>query len=158
MALEVGRAAPAIELPADDGTTWRLADQAGRPVVLYFYPKDDTPGCTAQACAVRDAWADLTATGAAVVGISPDPADRHQAFRAAHDLPQVLLTDASRDVLRAYGAWGPKQRDGRTVEGVIRSSVVIAADGRVAAVRSPIDPTDQVAFGHDALSGLAGTG
>lgn len=154
MTVVEGAPAPDFTLPAHDGTPWSLEQHRGAPVVLYFYPKDSTSGCSAQACDVRDRWAELSAAGAIVVGISPDDADSHRAFRADLDLPQTLLVDADRAVLRAYGAWGTKVKDGQEVQGVIRSSVVIDPAGTVLAVRSPIDPTDQAQFalatlGHD---------
>jgi peroxiredoxin Q/BCP len=151
MSVVEGTPAPDFTLPAHDGSPWSLEEHRGAPVVLYFYPKDATPGCTTQACDLRDRWAELSAAGAVVVGISPDGVESHQSFRADHDLPQTLLVDADHAVLEAYGAWGDKVKDGRTVQGVIRSSVVIDAAGTVLAVRSPIDPADQAQF---ALSSL----
>jgi peroxiredoxin Q/BCP len=151
MSVVEGTPAPDFTLPAHDGSQWSLEQHRGTPVVLYFYPRDTTAGCTTQACDVRDRWAELSAAGAVVVGISPDGAESHRSFRADHDLPQTLLVDADHAVLQAYGAWGDKEKDGRTVQGVIRSSVVIDASGSVLAVRSPIDPTDQAQF---ALSSL----
>jgi peroxiredoxin Q/BCP len=151
MSVVEGTPAPDFTLPAHDGSPWSLEEHRGAPVVLYFYPKDATPGCTTQACDLRDRWAELSAAGAVVVGISPDGAESHQSFRAEHDLPQTLLVDADHAVLQAYGAWGDKVKDGRTVQGVIRSSVVIDSAGTVLAARSPIDPADQAQF---ALSSL----
>jgi len=151
MSVVEGTPAPDFTLPAHDGAPWSLEQHRGAPVVLYFYPRDATAGCTTQACDVRDRWAELSAAGAVVVGISPDAAESHQSFRADHDLPQTLLVDADHAVLQAYGAWGSKVKDGRTVQAVIRSSVVIDAAGTVLAVRSPIDPADQAQF---ALSSL----
>jgi thioredoxin-dependent peroxiredoxin len=151
MSVVEGTPAPDFTLPAQDGSPWSLEQHRGAPVVLYFYPRDATAGCTTQACDVRDRWSELSAAGAVVVGISPDGAESHRSFRADHDLPQTLLVDADHAVLQAYGAWGNKEKDGRTVQGVIRSSVVIDAAGTVLATRSPIDPVDQAQF---ALSSL----
>jgi thioredoxin-dependent peroxiredoxin len=151
MTVVEGTAAPGFTLTAHDGTPWSLEQQHGAPVVLYFYPRDATSGCTAQACDVRDRWPEIAAVEAVVVGISPDGAESHRAFRADHDLPQTLLVDADRAVLQAYGAWGTKVKDGHSVQGVIRSSVVIDSDGIVLAVRSPIDPADQAQFALAAL-------
>jgi peroxiredoxin Q/BCP len=151
MSVVEGTPAPDFTLPAHDGSPWSLEEHRGAPVVLYFYPKDASSGCTTQACSVRDRWVELSEAGAVVVGISPDGAESHQAFRADHDLPQTLLVDPDHAVLQAYGAWGNKVKDGRTVQGVIRSSVVIDAAGTVLAVRSPIDSADQAQF---ALSSL----
>jgi peroxiredoxin Q/BCP len=143
--------APLFQTRTADGDVWSLADHLGKPVVLYFYPKDETPGCTAQACDVRDNWSAFAALGVEVVGISPDDEVSHQSFRANHDLPQTLLVDPDHAVLRSYGAWGLKERNGKQVEGVIRSSVVIGRDGTVIAVFSPIDPADQSRLALDAL-------
>jgi peroxiredoxin Q/BCP len=151
MSVVEGTPAPDFTLPAHDGSQWSLEQHRGAPVVLYFYPRDATSGCTTQACDVRDRWAELSGVGAVVVGISPDGAASHRSFRAEHDLPQTLLVDADHAVLQTYGAWGDKEKDGRIVQGVIRSSVVIDASGTVLAVRSPIDPADQAQF---ALSSL----
>jgi thioredoxin-dependent peroxiredoxin len=155
MNVAVGQPAPDFTLPASDGTRWSLADQRGRAVVLYFYPKDATSGCTTQACDVRDHWAHFERAGATVVGVSPDDLESHQAFRATHDLPQTLLTDRDRSVIRAYGAWGTKLKDGEPVEGLIRSSVVISPAGEVVAVHSPVAPEDQSRLALEALAHAA---
>lgn len=154
MELAVGDPAPDFALSDADGASWSLSEQRGRTVVLYFYPKDDTVGCTSQACAVRDSWTEIIAAGAVVVGISPDDERSHRSFRAKHDLPQTLLVDDDRAVIRAYGAWGTKVKDGVEVVGLVRSSVVVAPDGHVAAIRSPIDPAEQVPFTLTALAAL----
>jgi len=143
MHVTVGDPAPEIALPDQDGNQWRLSDHRGSPVVVYFYPKADTPGCTSQACDVRDHWADLTAHGAAVAGISPDPVERLARFASKHGLPHRLLADPERTVIEAYGAWGEKRRGGEVRLGVIRSSVVIDAEGRVAAALPGISPAEQ---------------
>ena len=114
---KVGDPAPAFALTADDGRTVRLSDLRGRPVVLYFYPKDDTPGCTKEACSFRDAWSDVQASGAAVFGVSPDAAASHQKFRTKYRLPFPLLSDADHSVAEAYGAWGQKSMYGQEVRG-----------------------------------------
>jgi thioredoxin-dependent peroxiredoxin len=150
----IGDPAPEFTLLDQRGEPWSLADQRGRPVVLYFYPKDDTPGCTNQACDVRDHWAEFTEIGAAVAGISPDDVDSHSRFAAKHDLPHTLLADPRREVIDAYGAWGEKQRFGKTVEGVIRSSVVVGPDGTVAAVFDRIKPEEQSAKALEAARTL----
>ena len=141
--LHAGDPAPLFQARTADGDAWSLADHLGKPVVLYFYPKDETPGCTVQACDVRDNWDAFAGLGAVIVGISPDNRASHQAFRVNHDLPQTLLVDPEHAVLSSYGAWGLKEKDGRQVEGVIRSSVVIGRDGNVMAVFSPIQPREQ---------------
>ncbi len=143
MKVEVGATAPQFTLLDQDGEKWSLKDHRGAPVVLYFYPKDDTPGCTAQSCDVRDHWADFSDLGVAVPGISPDDHHSHRAFASRYGLPQTLLADPGRKVLDKYGAWGEKSMYGRTFMGVIRSSVVIDARGKVAAVFGRIQPARQ---------------
>ena len=143
MALTVDQPAPDIALLDQTGATWKLTDQRGAPVVVYFYPKDDTPGCTNQACDIRDHWDEFTALGVPVVGISPDDVASHAAFAEKFELPHTLLADPEREVISAYGAWGEKKIYGKSHEGVIRSSVVIDADGNVAEVFAKIQPKQQ---------------
>jgi len=130
-ALEVGARAPGFTLADQDGRPRSLAEFAGAPVLLFFYPADNTPGCTTQACDVRDRWDEFAALGVQVVGISPDDVTTHRGFASEHALPQLLLADPEHTVLTAYGAWGEKVLYGRTSVGVIRSAVLIAADGTV---------------------------
>ncbi|MGH8907379.1 MAG: peroxiredoxin [Egibacteraceae bacterium] len=151
MSVRVGDIAPDFTLTDQHGKEWSLAEQRGHPVVLYFYPKDSTPGCTAQACDVRDHWADFEAVGAAVAGISPDGVGSHAGFASAHGLPHTLLADPDREAISAYDAWGTKSMYGRAYEGVIRSSVVIDEDGRVLAVFDKIQPKQQSAKALKAL-------
>ncbi|HSK23890.1 MAG TPA: thioredoxin-dependent thiol peroxidase [Egicoccus sp.] len=132
--LEPGQPAPEFTLPDQDGTPVSLSDYRGRPVVVYFYPKDDTPGCTTQACDIRDQWAEFEAAGAAVVGISPDSVESHAKFRGKHDLPHTLLADPDRTVMQPWGAYGEKTLYGKKTVGVIRSTVLVDADGNVAKV------------------------
>jgi thioredoxin-dependent peroxiredoxin len=129
--LEPGEVPPAFTLEAADGQRVSLADFRGRDVVVYFYPADDTPGCTKEACGFRDAWDDLAALRVALVGISPDAAESHRKFAAKYRLPFTLLSDPDRAVMRAYGAYGPKTLYGKKVTGVIRSTVWVGPDGRV---------------------------
>jgi len=131
MAVEEGRAAPAFTLPDAQGKPVSLADFAGRDVVVYFYPKDDTPGCTKEACGFRDAWSDLKKRGVVVLGISPDDEESHGKFASKYKLPFPLLADTDRRVMKSYGAWGKKMMYGKEVTGVIRSSVWIGPDGKV---------------------------
>ncbi len=126
-----GKAAPAFTLPDDDGNTVSLADLKGRDVILYFYPKDDTPGCTKEACGFRDGWKELQKLGAVVLGVSADSAESHRKFRAKYRLPFPLLTDADRKVMTKYGAYGEKMLYGKKTIGVIRSTVWIGKDGKV---------------------------
>jgi peroxiredoxin Q/BCP len=131
MAIQEGKAAPAFELRDADDRPVRLADFAGRDVVLYFYPRDDTPGCTKEACGFRDAWRELTKLGVAVLGVSPDGAASHQKFRSKYKLPFPLLSDPDRKVMTRYGAFGEKVLYGKKTKGVIRSTVWIGPDGKV---------------------------
>lgn len=129
--IEEGAAAPPFSLCDADGREVTLASLAGRHVVLYFYPKDDTPGCTKEACGFRDLWGEIEALGVEVFGVSPDEVGSHRRFAAKYDLPFRLLSDPEKTVMAAYGAWGEKVLYGRRSIGVIRSTVWIGPDGRV---------------------------
>ena len=129
--LQAGDRPPPFTLTDAQGKRVSLSDFAGRHVVLYFYPADDTPGCTKEACGFRDAWDDLRALGVEVLGVSGDDAESHQRFAAKYRLPFTLLSDPGHEVMRAYGAYGEKTMYGRKVVGVIRSTVWIGPDGRV---------------------------
>jgi thioredoxin-dependent peroxiredoxin len=130
--MEPGSLAPSFTLPDQDGKPVSSASLAGRWVVLYFYPRDDTPGCTVEACEFTAARSAFTGLDAVVYGCSADSATAHQKFITKHELGIGLLTDADRAVMKAYGAWGKKVMYGKEVEGVIRSTVLIAPDGRIA--------------------------
>ncbi len=130
--IEEGKAAPLFTLKDKDGNKVALKDFKGQPVVVYFYPKDDTPGCTTQACDIRDQWSAFQEAGAVVLGISPDPAAAHQRFVDKYDLPHTLLSDPDRKVMEKYGAWGEKNMYGKKTVGVIRSTVLVGPSGRVA--------------------------
>ncbi|NMA28856.1 MAG: thioredoxin-dependent thiol peroxidase [Burkholderiales bacterium] len=132
--VEEGDRAPDFTLPADDGTQVRLADLSGRAVVLYFYPRDNTPGCTRQASDFRDAQAEFRDAGAVVLGISPDGVDSHARFRDRHDLNFRLLADPDHSVAELYGAWREKSAFGVKKMGLQRSTWLVAPDGRVAKV------------------------
>lgn len=129
--LEPGEKAVPFSLADATGRTVSLHDFAGRNVILYFYPRDDTPGCTKEACGFRDAWDDLRQLGAVVLGVSADDAGSHSRFAAKYRLPFTLLSDPDHAMMRAYGAYGEKTMYGRKVVGVIRSTVWIGPDGRV---------------------------
>jgi peroxiredoxin Q/BCP len=131
MAIQIGRKAPDFTLHDPDGRAVALSDFRGQHVIVYFYPKDDTPGCTKEAQAFRDLWEPIRKTGAAVVGISPDSPERHARFRDKHALPFILLSDPDRKVLTAYGAYGEKVLYGKKTQGVIRSTVWVGPDGTV---------------------------
>lgn len=134
MNVTAGDTAPDFTLPDQDGNDVTLSDLQGGPVVIYFYPKDDTPGCTTQACGIRDAWGDLQAAGATVLGVSPDDAESHAAFVATYDLPHTLLADVDKQVMTTYGAWGEKVLYGKKSIGVKRSTVLVDGNGTVAKV------------------------
>ena len=131
MTIEVGKAAPAFSLPDATGKQVALKDFKGHDVILYFYPKDDTPGCTKEACGFRDAWATLEKRGVAVLGVSPDSPASHQKFAAKYQLPFILLSDPDKTMMTSYGAYGEKLMYGKQVQGVIRSTVWIGPDGKV---------------------------
>lgn len=127
--LAAGDAAPDFELRDQDGAVHRLADYRGRTVVLYFYPRDETPGCTIEACSFRDAHEEIAAEGAVVLGVSRDDAESHRGFREHHGLPFPLLVDEDARVASAYGAWGEKVLYGRRSVGMTRSTFVVGSDG-----------------------------
>ncbi len=129
--LQVGDVAPDFTLPADNGEDFTLSALRGRRVVLYFYPKDNTSGCTVQACEYRDSEAALADKNAVVIGISRDSSKRHQGFRGKHELSFPLLTDADHAVHEVYGAWGEKRMYGKTVLGVLRTTVLIDEQGAI---------------------------
>lgn len=140
-----GGMAPAFALAADDGTTVTLAGLRGTKVVLYFYPKDDTSGCTTEACEFRDRWEAVQRAGAVVLGVSPDGAASHRKFREKHRLPFPLLVDADHAVAEAYGAWGEKSMYGRKYFGILRRTFVIDEAGRVVRVFDKVKPKGHAA-------------
>jgi peroxiredoxin Q/BCP len=138
--LGTGVKAPDFSLPADDGSTVTLAELKGRKVVLYFYPKDDTSGCTKEACGFRDSWQDVQRTGAVVLGVSPDDVASHWKFKRKYDLPFPLLADTDHRVAEAYGAWGEKSMYGRRYMGILRTTFVIDGEGRIVHVFEKVKP------------------
>ena len=136
--LRVGDKAPDFELESDTGATLRLAELRGKKVILYFYPKDDTPGCTVEACEFRDRTPQIEAQGAVILGVSPDEIKSHQKFKTKYDLPFTLLADPDHTVAEAYGAWGEKKRYGKTYEGILRSTFVIDEAGKIETVFSNV--------------------
>ncbi len=140
--VEVGSEAPDFTLADQDGNEVTLSALRGRPVVVYFYPRSDTPGCTTQACGIRDQWAEFEAAGATVLGISPDTVDAQAKFVAKHDLPHTILADPDRIAIKEYGAWGQRKMYGKTFDGVIRSTFLIDAEGTVAAVWPKVKPAE----------------
>ncbi len=153
--VEQGDLAPAFTMTADDGTKVRLSDLKGAPVVLYFYPKDDTPGCTKEACSFRDQIAEFEKLGAKVLGVSPDDAASHARFREKFQLNFPLLVDPEHKTAEKYGAWREKNMYGKKSMGIQRSTFLIGPDGKVAKVwkRVSVDGHDQQVL--EALRGLA---
>jgi peroxiredoxin Q/BCP len=129
--LETGTMAPDFTLESDGSGPVSLSDFRGKKVVLYFYPKDDTPGCTTEACNFRDDYAALTAAGAVVLGVSPDSIKSHRSFKNKYELPFLLLSDPDHKVADMYGAWGPKKMMGKSYMGIIRSTFVIDEAGKI---------------------------
>ena len=142
--LTIGTAAPTFSLVDDAGNTVDLAALRGRTVVLYFYPKDDTPGCTTQACGFRDRYAEVTDANAIVYGISPDSVASHAKFKKKFDLPFPLLADTDHAVCEAYGVWNEKSMYGKKYMGVTRSHVVIGPDGMLIDVQIKVSPEESV--------------
>ena len=130
-AITEGRKAPSFTLPDAEGRRVSLADFKGKDVVVYFYPRDDTPGCTKEACGFRDYWKELQRAGVVVLGVSADSGESHQKFAAKYRLPFTLLSDADRKVMTAWGAYGDKMMYGKKTKGVIRSTVWVGPDGTV---------------------------
>lgn len=134
MPIRAGRTAPDFQLLDDKGKLRRLSDSRGRPVVLYFYPADDTPGCTKEACNFRDDYSAYEKAGVTILGVSPDSVESHQKFKRKYALTFPLLADADHRTCSAYGVWGPKKFMGREYEGVLRTTFLIDAKGKVSRV------------------------
>ena len=147
--------APHFTLPADDGTTVSLESLAGRPVVLYFYPKDDTSGCTAEACEFRDAFPRFRGADAVILGVSPDSVASHRKFKEKFDLPFTLLADTDHEVAERYGVWKEKSMYGRNYMGVDRTTFLIDRNGRLARIFEKVNPqghAEEVASAIEALT------
>lgn len=143
--LQEGKPAPDFSLEDDRGARVTLSSFRGKSVVVYFYPKDDTPGCTKEACGFRDAYDQILAKGAVVIGISPDKPTSHAKFKAKYNLPFMLLADPETAVLKTWGAWGEKSMYGKKYEGVLRSTVVIGPDGNVKKIFPKVSPEGHAA-------------
>ena len=143
--VEEGAPAPDFELTSDEGETVTLSALRGKPVVLYFYPRDDTPGCTTEACEFRDAYDRFREQGVEVLGVSPDTEASHRKFKTKYELPFTLLADPGHEAAEAYGVWKEKKNYGRTYEGVERSTFVIDAEGKVAKAMRGIRPAGHAA-------------
>lgn len=138
--VQEGQQAPDFELASDSGERVRLSDLRGKPVVLYFYPRDDTPGCTKEACGFRDAYGEFEERGAVVLGVSPDDEASHARFKKKYSLPFTLLADPEHEAAEAYGAWREKKNYGKTYWGVHRSTFVIDADGTIVRAMYSVKP------------------
>jgi thioredoxin-dependent peroxiredoxin len=143
--VEEGAPAPDFELQSDEGETVTLAALHGKPVVLYFYPKDDTPGCTTEACEFRDAYDHFREQGVEILGVSPDTEASHRKFKSKYELPFTLLADPDHRAAEAFGVWKEKRNYGKTYMGVERSTFVIDADGKVARAMRGIRPAGHAA-------------
>ena len=150
--VEEGKPAPDFELKGDNGESVKLSDLRGKQVVLYFYPKDDTPGCTTQACGIRDVYGEFEREGAVVLGVSPDDEASHVKFKEKFELPFTLLADDDHTVSEQYGVWGEKSFAGRKYMGVSRSTFVIGEDGTVKKVMHNVKPATHA---DDVLAALA---
>ncbi|MDH7489397.1 MAG: thioredoxin-dependent thiol peroxidase [Anaerolineae bacterium] len=147
-----GQAAPDFELPSDRGDKVRLSDFRGKKVVLYFYPKDMTSGCTKEACSFRDNYPQYEEQGAVILGVSPDPPQSHVRFKSKYNLPFLLLSDEDHKVAEQYGVWGEKQMYGRAYQGILRTTFVIDEQGRIAKVFTKVKPDGH---GEEVLGALA---
>lgn len=141
---QVGDIAPDFTLPNEAGEPVSLSQFRGKRVILYFYPKDDTPGCTSQACGFRDAYPEIEEKNAVVIGISPDSTKSHAKFKTKYNLPFILLADEQHSVAEAYGVWGEKSMMGKKYMGIIRSHFVIDEEGRIAQAEVKVSPADSV--------------
>ncbi len=142
--LKIGDTAPDFEAATDTGNSVKLSDYRGKRVVLYFYPKDDTPGCTTQSCGFRDAYPQIEEKNAVVLGVSPDGITSHQKFKTKFNLPFTLIVDEDHRIAEAYGVWGERSNYGKTYMGIIRSHFVIDEQGKIADAQVKVSPTDSV--------------
>jgi peroxiredoxin Q/BCP len=150
--LQIGDPAPDFETSTDGGERVKLSDYRGRRVVLYFYPKDDTPGCTTQACGFRDRYLEIEEQDAVVLGISPDGQASHQKFKTKYDLPFTLLVDEDHAIAEQYGVWGEKSMYGKTYMGILRSHFVVDQAGKIVDMRFKVRPADSVQLALEALA------
>ena len=151
--LQVGDMAPDFEAVTDEGKTIRLSDFRGKKVILYFYPKDNTSGCTKQAVGFRDHYDEIVANNAVVLGVSPDSVESHVKFKTKYDLPFHLLVDPDHKIAELYGVWGEKKMYGRTYYGIKRSHFVIDENGKLIDVRYNVRPAKSVEYALKAIKG-----
>ncbi|HUW05992.1 MAG TPA: thioredoxin-dependent thiol peroxidase [Williamwhitmania sp.] len=142
--LKPGDKAPEFSGKDQNGAPISLLDYKGKKLILYFYPKDNTPGCTAEACSLRDGYEELTKLGFDVVGVSADSEKSHQEFIGKFNLPFRLISDTSQEIIKAYGAWGEKKMYGKSYEGILRTTFVVGADGRIEKVFDKVKTADHV--------------
>jgi thioredoxin-dependent peroxiredoxin len=145
MPISANQTAPDFVLPDENGVPQSLSDYRGKPVVLYFYPKDDTPGCTTEACNFRDDYSAYEEAGVVILGVSPDSPKSHTKFKAKYNLPFTLLSDEDHHVAELYGVWGPKKYMGREYEGIYRTTFVIDSEGNLQQVFEDVKPADHSA-------------
>ena len=153
--IEEGKPAPDFELQSDSGETVRLSDFRGKRVVLYFYPKDDTPGCTTEACEFRDAYDVYRERGIEILGVSPDDVGSHRKFKSKHELPFTLLADQNHETAERYGVWGERSFAGKKYMGINRSTFLIDEDGNVVRAMRGIKPAGHAAAVLDELAAPA---
>jgi len=151
MTVSTGNPAPEFELPDENGTLRKLSDYRGKNVVLYFYPKDDTPGCTTEACNFRDDYAQYQQAGVVILGVSPDKPAKHTRFITKYQLPFTLLSDVDHEVCELYGVWGRKKFMGREYDGVFRTTFLIDANGIIVRVFENVSPANHSAQVLEAL-------
>jgi thioredoxin-dependent peroxiredoxin len=145
MPISAGTTAPDFTLQDETGTTRSLSEFQGKPLILYFYPKDDTPGCTKEACAFRDDYSAYQEAGVNIVGVSPDSPKSHQKFKEKYQLPFALLADEEHQVADAYGVWGPKKFMGKSYEGILRTTFLIDGQGQIIRVYENVKPAEHSA-------------
>jgi thioredoxin-dependent peroxiredoxin len=150
--LKINDKAPEISAPDQDGKIVKLSDFSGKKVILYFYPKDNTPGCTTEACNLRDNYKILLDKGFAILGVSADSAKSHKGFIEKYDLPFALIADVDKKVLMAYGAWGEKSMYGKKYEGILRKTFVISEEGKIEHIFEKVDTKNHTQQILDALS------
>lgn len=155
MPIEAGTTAPDFTLSDEKGDTRRLSDFRGRPVVLYFYPKDDTPGCTIEACSFRDGYGEYHRAGVEILGISPDSPKMHAKFKEKYSLPFTLLADEGHKVAEQFGVWGPKKSMGRAYDGIYRTTFLIDGEGKIVKVFENVKPDGHA---REVLASLGKTG
>jgi peroxiredoxin Q/BCP len=151
MAIQAGISAPDFTLPDETGVTRKLSSYQGKPLVLYFYPKDDTPGCTTEACNFRDDYSQYQEAGVTILGVSPDTPKKHTKFKEKYGLPFTLLADEDHKVCELYGVWGLKKSMGREYEGVYRTTFLIDSQGKIVKVFENVKPAEHSAEVLEAL-------